>query len=1552
MLAQLFARHFGRRRVANRRHRAAARHRMLGEMLEPRSMLAVSASVLEGTLNIALDAAGDAAFLSYDGSAYTLTDGAGAAVTGSPFSGVTTAVSVAGTVAANQSFTFGGSTALPVSLGVESNVEATTISQAITASTLAGSVVTLSSPAITLAADISTAGAQTYAGAVLLAGSPSLISTGGAVSFQNTVDTYFGVGFAPQAAFATGSRPFSVATGDLNGDGKPDLAIANVFSYFVSVLLNTTAPGATTPSYAPQGTFATGSRPYSVSIGDFNGDGKPDLAVANYRSDSVSVLLNTTAPGATTPSYAPQETFATGSRPYSVSIGDLNGDGKPDLAIANLNSNSVSVLLNTTEPGATAPSYAAQTTFATNTPGSVSIGDLNGDGKPDLAIANVPSNSVSVLLNTTEPGATAPSYAAQATFATGKTPISVSIGDLNGDGRPDLAIANAGLNVNSVSVLLNTTAPGATTPSYASQATFATGVTPNSVAIGDLNGDGKPDLAIANGSSDSVSVLVNTTAPGATTPSYANQATFATGDTPRSVSIGDFNGDGKPDLAVANMSSNSSNSVSVLLNATLLGPPSGAISPQSTFATGSGSFSVSMGDLNGDGKPDLAIANAISNSVSVLLNTTAPGATAPSYASQATFATGTRPYSVSIGDLNGDGKPDLAITNAFSDSMSVLLNTMAPGATTPSYASQATFATGIFPRSVAIGDMNGDGQPDLAIANYGSNSVSVLLNTTAPGATTPSYAPQATFAAGNSPFSVSTGDLNGDGQPDLAIANFLFPSNSVSVLLNTTAPGATTPSYSPKATFATGGYPYSVSIGDMNGDGKPDLAIANRFSDSVSVLLNTTAPGATTPSYAPQATFATGDSPTSVSIGDLNGDGKPDLAIANRFSDSVSVLLNTTAPGATTPSYAPQATFATGDSPRSVSIGDMNGDGKPDLAVANSVSNSVSALLNATASGNLTVSSATGTTFAATVGGTTPLASVTIASGPTSLGGNVTTSGTQAYAGAVTLAADAAITTAGGAVTFAQAVDGGKNLTITAGDGTVNFANAVGGAAPLGSLWVYSAGSVTAAARIALDGAVAGARPHGLALGANVKNVTMTAAGSTIRNFGGHGIVLDSVKGSSLAGFLVGDNAAGGALATGDLAGTVISGSFFKGNPTGVLLSSARGLTIGKGNYLMDGTSSGLAAYGDSKGSVVTGSVFYNNAMGILLSNATDLTIDASSGMPNSILSNTAIGIAVSGACSGTSITGVSASGNPTGILLSAAQGVTVGNGNYFVNGTSSGLAAYGDSAGSVMTGSVFHGNGIGMIVSGATSLAINASGGTPNALVSNTHYGIFVDGSCDGSEVSGNTIAFNSAGVVLSGARNLTVDGGNYIGLNTNTGVFVTGDSSGTKLEGNVIDRNATGLLMSAAAGLTVGGAGAASNTIANSVVGGVMLMGACTGSTLGANWIGLNGTGILLSGASGATFSGASTVANNTFYGLYAGGDCGGTSVTGGSFVSNESGLVIVAAEGLSISGTTVVGNSGHGLWATGKCTGTSIVGNTISGNGTNIETSTTTGGTFQTS
>ncbi len=191
---------------------------------------------------------------------------------------------------------------------------------------------------------------------------------------------------------------------------------------------------------APFLSFDAGDGSYSVAIADLNADGRPDLAVANAGSSSVSVLL-----GNGDGTFGVKTDFATGGGPNSVVIANLNADGRPDLAVANENSNTVSVLLGNGDG-----TFGARTDFGTGgLATSVAIADLNADGRPDLAVANRSSNTVSVLLGNGDG-----TFEVKTDFGTGSVPRSVAIADLNADGRPDLAVANAGSNT--VSVLLNT----------------------------------------------------------------------------------------------------------------------------------------------------------------------------------------------------------------------------------------------------------------------------------------------------------------------------------------------------------------------------------------------------------------------------------------------------------------------------------------------------------------------------------------------------------------------------------------------------------------------------------------------------------------------------------------------------------------------------------------------------------------------------------------------------------------------------------------------------------------------------------------------------------------------------------------------------------------------------------------------------------------------------------------------------------------------------------------------------------------------------------------
>ncbi len=408
--------------------------------------------------------------------------------------------------------------------------------------------------------------------------------------------------FQTKQDFTTATSPNSVAIGDLDGDGKPDLVVANYGSNTISVYRNTSTDGSIgTGSFATKVDFTTGTQPYAIAIGDLDGDGKLDLAVANYGLNTVSVLRNTSTSGQIDQfSFVEKLDLTTGNSPSSVAIGDLDGDGKPDLAVINQGSNTVSVFRNTITSGQfNSASFATNIDFATGTtPVSVAIGDLDGDGKLDLAVANQGANNVSVFQNTSTTGSISlGSFAEKVDFTTGTSPSSVAIGDLNADGKPDLAVANKGSNSVSVFRNNNTTAL-ITSGSFAAKVDLATGTgtSPSSITIGDMNGDGKPDLAVANRGSKSIFVWRNNSTNGnIVTGSFTPRVNATTGDEPNSVAIGDLDGDGKPDLAVANYNSSS---LSVIRNANNntdlsdLSTTAGTISP--TFAATTLNYTASV----------------------------------------------------------------------------------------------------------------------------------------------------------------------------------------------------------------------------------------------------------------------------------------------------------------------------------------------------------------------------------------------------------------------------------------------------------------------------------------------------------------------------------------------------------------------------------------------------------------------------------------------------------------------------------------------------------------------------------------------------------------------------------------------------------------------------------------------------------------------------------------------------------------------------------------------------------------------------------------------
>jgi VCBS repeat protein/putative Ig domain-containing protein/HYR domain-containing protein/HYDIN/CFA65/VesB family protein/S-layer family protein len=343
---------------------------------------------------------------------------------------------------------------------------------------------------------------------------------------------------------------------------------------------------------------------------------------------------------------------------------------------------------------------------------------------------------------------------------------------------------------------------------------YGAGDRPNSVAVGDFNRDGKQDLVTANtgaldiNNDSTVSVLI-----GDGMGQFSAATNFPTGEGAFSIAVGDFNGDGKPDVTTANGASGGNNKVSVLL-----GDGTGGLGPKTDFSVGTGDtrpFMIAVGDLNRDGKQDIVTANNVANTVAVLLGDGAGGFAAPIIGS-----VGMRPNALAIGDFNGDGNQDVVTTCDGSDENSILLGNGAGG-----FSSITNISVGVRPSQVAIGDFNNDGKQDFVFAKYDLGRVTVWRGDGMGG-----FTPAGDFFAGVLARPVAIGDINGDGNQDIIVGN--NGSNDVSILRGNGMGGFDT-----AVNFPVGNFPALVAVGDFNGDGAQDLATANQNSDDVSVLL-------------------------------------------------------------------------------------------------------------------------------------------------------------------------------------------------------------------------------------------------------------------------------------------------------------------------------------------------------------------------------------------------------------------------------------------------------------------------------------------------------------------------------------------------------------------------------------------------------------------------------------------------------------------------------------------------------------------------------------------
>lgn len=379
--------------------------------------------------------------------------------------------------------------------------------------------------------------------------------------------------------------------------------IVDVNGYFVS-----TPPPSSTVSFSPRLDITVGNEPLGLAIADFDGDGKADVAVGIYDNGSgnkVRILRNIGSPGNL--QFDTPFDLTTGSGPERMAAGDLDNDGKPDLVVANPGNSTLTIFRNVSTPGSL--SFATVQTLFFPTPHQVVIADFDGDGKPDLIVTSNSGRLVSVFHHASDPNTIA--FDSRTDFSLESYPNQLAVADIDGDGKPDILVPLQ--NTSNLWIYRNTSSPG--TVGAQTVSPFVTGTSPEGIAVGDLNADGRIDILVPSVATNSLAVFTNGSSPGSSLS--LSRKDWPTGAGPGAVAVGDLNRDGLPDVVVAN---GGANTITIFRNTSSSGVID--LTAQPDLATPLRPINVVIGDVDGDGLFDIVVANHDSQSISIFLNTT------------------------------------------------------------------------------------------------------------------------------------------------------------------------------------------------------------------------------------------------------------------------------------------------------------------------------------------------------------------------------------------------------------------------------------------------------------------------------------------------------------------------------------------------------------------------------------------------------------------------------------------------------------------------------------------------------------------------------------------------------------------------------------------------------------------------------------------------------------------------------------------------------------------------------------------------------------------
>jgi hypothetical protein len=668
--------------------------------------------------------------------------------------------------------------------------------------------------------------------------------------------------FAPKADYPVPASGFTV--GDFDGDSKLDIVVVNTNGYPVASILLGNGDG--TFQSPAEMNLGIGNGFYSeVSSGDLNGDGKLDLVLLtpDYGSGATLAVLLGNGDG----TFQSPVTYSLPIGPYLV-IGDFNGDGKPDLAISGptSNPNPVSVLINNGDGTFDSPvNYDVSGEVE-----ALAVADLNGDGKLDLVAATGGQTSgVSVLL-----GLGDGTFASPVTYSSNLLSIystSIAVADFDGDGGLDLAlITSSGAN-NVVAVLLGNGNGTFQSP----PALYSGGLQPQAVVALDAKGDGRPDLAVvgagASPSFASLTVVINRG-----DGSFPSRAALPVPKYAYSAVVGDFDGDGKPDIAIASETTDSTGQFTGGVISLLPGNGDGTFQPHLDSPTSNVPFEIAVGDFNGDATLDLVVAEE--TPFSSFLSTWI-GSGNGTFSEGLGQVTSSTVRSIAVGDFNNDGKLDVAAVIDGTDAVSIFV-----GKGDGTFAGPVAYATAPMAGSppyhnVLTADFNSDGKLDLAVTT--DTGISILLGNG--DGTFQAHQDILQGLVGQQQL-IGIGDFDGNGKADLAIAT---GSNQISVALGH---GDGTFQQATPFQASLSLYEQDAVVGDFNGDGKQDVAFASQSTDVVTVLL-----GNGDGTFERETDYAAGAVSSNVDFmvkANFSGDGALDLALTNYGDGTVSVFLN------------------------------------------------------------------------------------------------------------------------------------------------------------------------------------------------------------------------------------------------------------------------------------------------------------------------------------------------------------------------------------------------------------------------------------------------------------------------------------------------------------------------------------------------------------------------------------------------------------------------------------------------------------------------------------